>query len=652
VDPAKFGALIRTLEQRSRQRPRLYRVQVGSLAALGYLYVVGLMSLLLASMIGLGYLAIYVGGGAIAVKLAIPLGGLVYVLVRSLWIRVPEVHGIPLTVERCPTLMDMLERLRARVDGPRFHRVLLDGTFNAGVAQRPRLGLLGPSINDLVLGLPLMQALPPLEFEAVLAHELGHVSRQHGRFGHWVYRVRSTWSRLAAVVDANPGWEVRLLVGRFLGWYAPFFNAYSFVLARQDEYEADRLAAEVAGPTVLARSLVRIELVGRFHAERYWGRLSSELASRTELPSPFADFAGAISTQLDPVDVESWLGQALRRETDYADTHPSLADRLQAIGNQTAPALPDPFAHSAATVLLGPECDVLATELDTRWRTAVEPQLTQARTELEAARRRLEELDAMEELDRDASWERALLLDRLGQRAEAKAAAESVVARQSDHLAALFFLGRLRLEDDQHDGIPLLERAAALHPPAAPAVQSLLFDYHWRHGRREEAEQARASLDQAGHRLETARRERASLAEDPVFVPHGLSPEVLDPLRLALANVPGLRAAYLVRRVVVEMPEVPCYFVGLTPDQRWWKLRREADNERLRAMVGGAVAWPESTFIVVGQGSNTRLVKRMQQVPGAELTSAGGDGSSTTESLDPAALEAMRGKLARRRAHG
>ena len=64
------------------------------------------MVTLLASIVVLGYLALYVGGGAIAAKLVIPLVGLVYVLVRSLWIRVPDAEGIPLTADRKSGTLD------------------------------------------------------------------------------------------------------------------------------------------------------------------------------------------------------------------------------------------------------------------------------------------------------------------------------------------------------------------------------------------------------------------------------------------------------------------------------------------------------------------------------------------------------------------
>jgi Zn-dependent protease with chaperone function len=184
MDPARFGTLVRSLEQRAKRYPRLYRSQVAALAALGYLYVIGLLVALLGLVVGLGYAATHVGGGgAVFAKLLIPLIGLAYVLLRSLWIRVPDLEGIPLPAERFPALAEAIERIRRQVDAPRFRRVLLDGDFNAAVAQRPRFGIIGPSLSDLVLGLPLMQALSLAEFEAVLAHELGHVSSGIGSTG-------------------------------------------------------------------------------------------------------------------------------------------------------------------------------------------------------------------------------------------------------------------------------------------------------------------------------------------------------------------------------------------------------------------------------------------------------------------------------------
>jgi Zn-dependent protease with chaperone function len=632
MDPTRFGALVRTLEERARRQPRLYRAQVALLAALGYGYIIGLLLALLAMIVGLGSLALRPGGAVIAVKLIFPAVVLVWVLVRALWIRIPDLEGLPLTAERVPALFAAIERVRERLDAPRFRRVLLNGEFNAAVAQRPRFGILGPWVNDLLLGLPLLHALSPEEFDAVLAHEMGHVSRQHGRFGHWIYRVRGTWIQLAGAVDPTTGALVRVLLGRFLSWYAPFFNAYTFVLARQDEYEADRASVRVAGRTIAATALLRIPVVGRFYDEHYWGGVSRKLRHGVDVATPLSGFMPALGTELQAADADRWLAEALRRPTDLADTHPSLADRLRGIGAPTPASVPARPERSAAATLLGTECDALAVELDTRWWSQVQPQVKAARAERDATANRLAQLEASPVAGVDAAWERVALLERLDRMPEARAAAEALLAEHPDHAPALFFLGRVRLAADEPDGIVLLERAAKLEPAAAAAVQSHIFEYLWRHGRREEAERARGAFADATDRTDRADQERRSLSPKPVLVPHGLAPEVVERLRRALATVPGLRAAYLVRRVVVEMPEVPCYLVGVVPKARWWKFRRANAGDELLAQVSAAAEWPPSTYFVAGEGSHRRLVRGMHKVPGAVLV------GRETRGISPAAV--------------
>ena len=647
-NPDRFGTLVRTLEQRAQRYPRLYRAQVAAVAALGYGYVIGVLLLLLGLVAGLVYAAIQVrGGGAILVKLLLPVAGLAYVLLRSLWIRVPDLEGLPLPAEQFPPLATVIEKVRAQVDAPRFRRVLLDGEFNAAVAQRPRFGIMGPTVSDLVLGLPLMQALSPAEFEAVLAHEMGHVSRQHGRFGHWIYRVRTTWGRLSEAVNARGSTGTSLLLGKFLTWYAPFFSAYSFVLARLDEYEADQASVRVAGRATVAAALVRIEVLGRFHAEQHWGAISRELNGGGTVQDPHAAFVRRLTAPLDRRELDEWLTEALRRKTDHADTHPCLADRLRAIGAGTSPALPPFPARSAAIAFLGISADALARELDQRWWTQVEPQIARARAEHEAASRRIDELDAGAE-DQDSGWERIELLDRLGRASEARGAAEALLVARPDDPRALFFVGRVRVEANEAEGIPLLERSAALHPAAAPAVQALIFQYHLRQGQAEQADEARGRLTAAQDRIAAAAQERASLAEAPVLIPHGLPEEQLEPIRAAVGNIPGVRDVYLTRRVVVEMPEIPCYFVGVVPAGAWWKFRKPVKGDQLRDAVIAATEWPESTYFVLGEGHHTRLVRRMKKVPGARLI--GPDAAAAASpSLDPTRIESMRAGLIRRR---
>src|SRR5439155_1953007 len=118
------------------------------------------------------------------------------VIIRSLWVRIPRPEGISICEDQAPNLFETADRLSRQLRAPRPHDVILDGSFNAGVAQIPRFGVLGWSRNYLTVGLPLLDALTPEQFKAVLAHEFGHLAGAHGRFRAWIYRLRTSWAQL------------------------------------------------------------------------------------------------------------------------------------------------------------------------------------------------------------------------------------------------------------------------------------------------------------------------------------------------------------------------------------------------------------------------------------------------------------------------
>jgi Zn-dependent protease with chaperone function len=160
----------------------------------------------------------------VAVKLGLFLVPLVWFILRSLWVRIRPPTGLALERADAPRLFDLVDRVGRALGAPGIDTVLLTDDLNAGVAHVPWLGLFGPGRNYLVLGLPLLQALTEPQLEAVLAHEFGHVSGKHTRFGAWVYRTRLTWARLALQLEgAGRGAPLRA----FVRWYYPRFEAAS-----------------------------------------------------------------------------------------------------------------------------------------------------------------------------------------------------------------------------------------------------------------------------------------------------------------------------------------------------------------------------------------------------------------------------------------
>ncbi|MDX6676154.1 MAG: hypothetical protein QOE31_206, partial [Solirubrobacteraceae bacterium] len=248
--------LVRRRVQQAKLHPREYRIRVGAWALTGYAVLLGALGLAIAAVAGIVVAIVAEGAPVIIVKFAIPIVVVAWIILRSLAVTIPPPEGLELRPADAPLLFETIERLRGRLDTPRLHHVLLDGDFNASVVQVPRLGPLGWQRNYLTLGLATMQALSPQELEAVIAHELGHISRSHGRFGVWIYRLRHSWASVAHELDERD-FVGSGLAQRFFGWYVPRLQACTVAFVREHEHEADRASAEAVGARAAALALVR-----------------------------------------------------------------------------------------------------------------------------------------------------------------------------------------------------------------------------------------------------------------------------------------------------------------------------------------------------------------------------------------------------------
>ena len=122
----------------------------------------------------------------------------------------------------------------------------------------------------LNLGLPLLQSVSPGHLKAILAHEMGHISEKHGSDAAWIYQLRETWARFLEQQEESEPSSFDLLYTSFVKWYFPYFNAYSFVLAREQERDADQMAAKLYGSELLAESLIITQIKGDFLENEYW----------------------------------------------------------------------------------------------------------------------------------------------------------------------------------------------------------------------------------------------------------------------------------------------------------------------------------------------------------------------------------------------
>ena len=488
--------LIERLERAARRNPALYRFRLTVLAVAGDLaltaaQIAPILAVIFFGVVIANYPFFYWIGAAAAMFF--------------IWVMRPSfrIEGRELKEAEAPVLFRELQGLREKLRVPGRMEVMLADNFNASAAES--LGLLGlvGTRRVLRLGVPLLASLNRDELRAVIAHEFGHFSRRHGRFGHWLYRARVGWLKYAAYVSESESPFDQAAI-RYASRFVPYFSVRSFVHSRQCEYEADADGAHAVGAGAFAAALTRIDVTAKFredvfpHRTRAWQR---------ESPVPPADFhakfAGA-AHDAAATEFPALLQASLAERSGWSDTHPALSDRLAALRQK--PCL-TPTGISAGESLLGEAWPAIRAEFDAKWAREnalawalehfklkhVTDALTQVEPEAAAAwpiKRRLARAQALHNaLDGKGLEELRLLHE--GNR--------SVPGVAFAYAAAL-------LDNDDAAGVALMAGVLKNHPLYRLLGHECLLAYYDRLGDSRQVDRCRALVKLA------AQRERAAVA--------------------------------------------------------------------------------------------------------------------------------------------
>lgn len=629
VTQDQFDALVGKLENFSKTHPGSYRLRVTLFAILGYTYIFLVLAGLIA-LIGLVVSFIVFShrvDGAI-VKFAILLLIPVWVIVRSLWVTFPPPQGLKLSRRQVPQLFALVDELTAKLQAPRFHKILLNQEFNAAVVQIPRLGIFGWQENYLLLGLPLMQSLSLEQLKAVLAHELGHLSGNHSRFAAWIYRIRKTWMQIYERLhqsdqhDAS-GWVSgsSVLFNRFLEWYWPAFNAYSFILARMNEYEADRCSAQLTGAHNAAEALINLEVKARFLESSFWSDIHKHVEHQADPPSnAYSSMLTILHSPIAEEQTNQWLEQALAQKTNYADTHPCLADRLKSLGYLTAQSqlLPQPVTIqiSAAEHLLGNTLHQFATQFDQNWQAAASTPWRQRYVYLQETKGKLQALEQkaqMHTLAEQEAWERAYYTLELQGGEAALPFLQDVLKIQPDHAEANYTIGQVFLHKDDASGVAYIEKAIERRMDWVIDGCDLVYNFFWRQGQTEEARRYRKRSDQHYQLLLKAEQERSNVSESDRFKPHTLQVSEVNGLKQQLAAYQQVKEAYLVEKVVTYFPENCFCVLGIV--RKRGLIESEDATQRLINLLVTNLQFPNQAYIIIlNHSSSGKLKKKIDEI--------------------------------------
>lgn len=622
MDLAAYGTLISRLETQSATSPSAYRLKVRLLASFGYI-VASFILVAALVLLGAGIIALILHPSAGTIKIAIFVTifalPVLWSVTRAVLYRDPPPDGVPVTRSEAPELWDEVDRLRTSLRAPRIRRILIDNNLNASLVTR-RWGVLPFTSHWLVLGLPLLRLLSVDEMRTVIAHELGHARGDHGRFGRWIYTARRLW---ASLHDAL-GEGAQGLMARFLRWYAPYFNAYTFVLARQQEREADAAAVEASSSEAAARALVRVSVASRMGHDRFWNLLPRRAYRE---PQPPGDLLGAYQRALIEPHPQAgrWLTEALATGSGHHDTHPCLRERLAAITGNTLPGTippPIPPSRSASGAWLGGCESEVVEQLNTRWVKAISPvwdRYHQVGREMLARRDAL--LARADALARPERWELVGLLDDLDGVAATRVHLERLVADDATDVFACYSLGVVLLDDEAEAERGAAYILAAMERNANMIVHGagLLAVWHARCGRADEAKRWELHATRRAELEAKANEERSRLPKPKQLQPHGLAEPLLERLRAVLAEFPTIRWADIAAVACTHLPEKPFHLVAVRIKVPFWKSRDAAAEAALLQQIVAQLNWPHAIWLISDHGQNAKLAKAVRKQPGARI---------------------------------
>lgn len=602
---ADFVHLVRLSEHASAENGAAYRRSLAAFAGLGYAWVLACLLLAALTLAWIARSALHGSFHGIYVVGLLAAGGLFWSSARALWLRFEPPQGLRLQPQDAPALFEALERIRRKVKGPPLHEVVLDAELNASIAQRPRWGVFGGARNHLAIGLPLLMALDRRRLLAVLAHEYGHLRRDHGRFGAWIYRTRASWSRLYEGMEGAGGPAAALTQG-FLAWYFPRFVARTFALARQDEYEADRIAARLLGGEVAGAALTELALKADWLQQHFWPGHWAQAADH-ELPlGPYAQMRKLLALPLPQAWARRSLRQALRRLSGFEDTHPVLRDRLDGLG--VVPGLPA-WSQRPAIELLGPQADRWIAHFDRQWRGENASAWKQHHAALVRIRKRIGQLRAASGRSAAEWTELGDLERRLRVDADARGCYDQALALAPQHGPALQGLYACFAPEQRGQRLACLERLHEASPAhrwwAARTAVALLEEdpghdggtlQLWR-GRLQQAEAAEA-------------RAWAELTQQPVLArtsPPDLGEFERWELECELARWPDVACAWLLQKEVREFPGRRCYVLVLELP----RLQSEEATALCAAMEPGL--WLPGPVLLLWTGQSPELAALRRQ---------------------------------------
>jgi hypothetical protein len=260
--------------------------------------------------------------------------------------------GLEMRRRHFPRLFELLDELSGIYANPRIDRVVLRDRFEIRIVKTPRNGFPFSTSHTLVIGLPVLLTLSPLDVHTLIARRVGQLAGRQSRLDSWMFFLRDMWGQYLGSCGGNDAAPVKTL-GAFFRWYVPAYRALSLGIARRSELQADACAMQAINDRDAGRGICAQAIVDEYLNKVFWpGVYAGARSSVKPDTMPHARMAELFETAWPEQELKAILQRLETRPSKPDCAMPSLARRLENMGHRKA-LMPKPLSVNAARFYLG-----------------------------------------------------------------------------------------------------------------------------------------------------------------------------------------------------------------------------------------------------------------------------------------------------------
>ena len=596
-----FIDLVKVIEQRAEEDPKWLKRKTIALAFLGYFVVLGSIALMIPVGLGMfGSIALLTGGNVLGLKFAFVLAivpiGFAWNMGKSLLSMGYAYEGVEIKRKECPELFKLLDKICKKVKGPKFKRVFIDQNLNASVIRNGGvLGFFGMGPVVLTLGLPLMQSMDTKHIVGVIGHEYGHVAAKDNAWGQWIYRIRNSWLMLGERLGFDRLWYA-LKLNRFYDWFIAIFNAHSFALSRRCEYEADAFSARLAGKQAMAGALSSLVVFGDQYDDKFWNKIweRSDNGEGIQAVRPYTDVPKFFASLGDDSKA---VTNALKQQTDYTATHPSISDRLSALSAEFN-VLQAP-GKTVSSRLLGSMEAKLIKQFNQEWQEAANENWLERQQEYKKTQDKYDDLKQkqVQDLTDDQLWELSSASSNMNDNDLFYLSNKELLRRHPESAdAGLNCIWYQLIIQKDSSQLSVMEGFVKKYPEFLPNICRYAVEFLSNEGREDEAKPYYERLENWEYIRSAAEDERAVILASDEYKPHGLEADAIVDFVQYYSGHPVISNVYMVQKVVKYMPEYPCYVIAYQTKANFWNTQKSVD-EKVDDFIYGSGLSSDYSFI-------------------------------------------------------